>query len=117
MSNLTVKQLKDLLRNSKKATKQCDPYSNLKKSQLIDKAVELNLITEFRPSRMPKVKNLDKYNTIKRAINRLNPDGERGKKKKASLLRRLERVNISSDIDDEIINRLQRDLDVVYSLP
>lgn len=123
MSALTVKELKNLIREAKKNDKQCKPYSKLKKKELLDHARELGLI-ESPKGETPEDKrineNLKRLSNIEDLVNKQNPRLPTGIKRKESAMRRIQKVKeaiksgeVQSKID-AFLNKIKIDTDNIF---
>lgn len=114
MSNLTVKQLRNMIREHKQSGSKCKPYSKLNKNELIKHAQDLGLIEGSMSKSTNKYeKTLD---SISSSVSEMDLKSVSGKKKKESMIRRLKRIRNNfdklSDVRKEsAIKKLKKDLD------
>lgn len=125
MSDLTVKKLKLMIKKHKMTGAKCKPYSKLNKQQLIEHAKELGLIN-IRKGETPEEKrineNIDSLMKIRDIVDKQEPATKKGKNKKASVLRRIQRVKESIEDGevqpkvDAFIAKLKKDADKLISM-
>lgn len=125
MSNLTVKELKMMIKKHKMTGAKCKPYSKLKKAQLIEHAKELGLIKTPKgetPEEKRINKNIDSLMKIRDLVDKQELKTKRGKNKKASVLRRIQRVKESIEDGevqpkvDSFIMKLKKDTDKLLTM-
>jgi len=116
----TVKELRALIQKSKKKTKNCAAISKMNKAELIEHARDLNLI-ETPKKVIEKSKFEKSLDSISKSVDKLNPKSESGKKKKASIIRRLKRLRkmdkMESAKEEAFIKRLNKNLSELFELP
>lgn len=100
-------QLLEIVRSAKRANKTCASYSNMKKQDLYDHAVSIGLIERQAPADEKKSKikiMLDRANQIQFTT-------LKGKEKKNSFLRRVERALALDEkkITTEIMDKIRAD--------
>ena len=110
-ANMTVAQLKAILRERKKKTPNCKPYSKLRKTELVQ------LVNETA-SQYDKLKN--KLTKIETAFNRKSKlvFSAREKDKKAKIERRINRAkNLQNGkLTAAIVDRLEREVNALLDL-
>lgn len=123
----TVKQLREILKKEKTTTKACAPTSRMNKAELMAHARTLGLLSTpsnvsqpVQPAQVSDSPFFKKILGLKKLAEGTNPTSINGKKKKSSVLRRIERV-LASDADkgtdaeqNEIIMKLSKNLNSLY---
>lgn len=120
----TVKQLRELLKNKKNSTAECVPCSRMNKAELLEHARSLGLLTREAPAsavRQPASNFLKELQAMKVMVEKDSPASAPGKKKKASLLRRLDRAigspaSFNEAQKTDILEKLKKDLLKLRSL-